>query len=1189
MIKRGHGGFIFFATLLVMVLSGEEVRHRRYTSAQGLSENAVTSLFQDRKGFLWVGTQDGLNRFDGSGFLALRSELTDTSTLSDSWVNGILLEDSREVLWVVTNDRVINLVDLKSLKVQRLTPDPRDPSSLTPFRGLFRVKEDSQGRVWLANDRGVFLWNPRQKGFRRLFIGAPPRYEQLFRGVRDVLEIEDGRFLLATLGGIVTLERDLTHFKVRFEAESQGGVIGFGRDSQGRLWGLSGENLLRFEPERVEWTSFPLPERGVQKIGKVRAALPDRRGNLWLSLQGNLYAFDPLRGTFTLHEGLKRAGADVRALFLDRGGRLWAGSADGLYRIDQRGGYTRFDIATPGSDGNRIVGITQDKAGDLWLNGPLNPNNGGILTRFSPSEGRSLRLAFSSGSQPVDHFFPPLQDNGGNLWFGTFGSGLFLYSPGTRRFHHLHPDEGLIGVNVFSFVEDDRGRIWTGIFDKGIDIYDPKTRKHSSLLFGQGSPVSFPNAAPMALCKGREGEIWAATLGGGLVRVDSKSGKLRIYRNLPSDPRSLPSNALTSCAVDRYGGVWVGTTGQGGARLDPKTGLCQRFPPSRLTPTLQRNGNLWAILEDRKGRIWMALDGMTVLYDPLSGSMTRFPGKSSDGKGVRAERVISLLEDSRGRIWLGTGTEGLALYDEKRGLFRHWGEREGLANNVVYSLLEDSQGALWMGTNKGLSRFDTEREKFFNYDLFDGLQENEFNIGAALRLHDGRMIFGGVNGATLFNPASLGSDPLFPPVVITQLQIYNKPVEVTGEGDVKTAKVKRGPKGYLLPLQPTYLEEIVLGPKEKVFTLGYGALHFTGPERNRFRYILEGFDREWIDAGNRRYATYTNLPAGSYLFKVTAANPDGVWNPKPVTLRIRILPPFWKSFWAYLFYLGVAVSLLVAGRGAVLRRERERTAVKESELRARAAEAQSRLVQQENNRKSRELEEARQLQLSMLPLSLPKVQGAELAVAMKTAAEVGGDYYDGYEERGESTLVLGDATHHGLKAGIMVSVVKGLFLSCSSRMSSLEFFHHTNITLKKMHLGPLYMGLTLCRYREGRIRIVCAGMPPAYILAREGFRRISASGIPLGALEDFVYEEREEVLGEGESLVLFTDGLAESFNAEERLWGLQGVERALAECRRDSAQEILRCLLSKEEEWRGSDKPLTDDMTVIVLRRSTEP
>ncbi|OPZ63015.1 MAG: Two component regulator propeller [Candidatus Aminicenantes bacterium ADurb.Bin508] len=174
MIKRGHGGFIFFATLLVMVLSGEEVRHRRYTSAQGLSENAVTSLFQDRKGFLWVGTQDGLNRFDGSGFLALRSELTDTSTLSDSWVNGILLEDSREVLWVVTNDRVINLVDLKSLKVQRLTPDPRDPSSLTPFRGLFRVKEDSQGRVWLANDRGVFLWNPRQKGFRRLFIGAPP-------------------------------------------------------------------------------------------------------------------------------------------------------------------------------------------------------------------------------------------------------------------------------------------------------------------------------------------------------------------------------------------------------------------------------------------------------------------------------------------------------------------------------------------------------------------------------------------------------------------------------------------------------------------------------------------------------------------------------------------------------------------------------------------------------------------------------------------------------------------------------------------------------------------------------------------------------------------------------------------------------------------------------------------------------
>ena len=352
MVKRGDWGFIFFATLLAMVLSGEEVRHRRYTSAQGLSENAVTSLFQDRKGFLWIGTQDGLNRFDGAGFLALRSELTDTSTLSDSWVTGILLEDSREVLWVMTNDRVINLVDLKSLKVQRLTPDPRDPSSLTPFQGLFRVKEDSLGRVWLTNDRGVFLWNSRQKSFQRLFIGVSPRYERLFRGVRDVLEIEDGRFLLATLGGIVALERDLTRFKVRFEAENQGGVIGFGRDSHGRLWGLSGENLLRFEPERTEWTPFPLPNRGAQRGGKVQAALPDRRGKLWLSLQGNLYAFDPLGGTFTLHEGLKRAGADVRALFLDRGGRLWAGSADGLYRVDQGDGYVRFDIAAQGSDGN---------------------------------------------------------------------------------------------------------------------------------------------------------------------------------------------------------------------------------------------------------------------------------------------------------------------------------------------------------------------------------------------------------------------------------------------------------------------------------------------------------------------------------------------------------------------------------------------------------------------------------------------------------------------------------------------------------------------------------------------------------------------------------------------------------------------------------------------------------------------
>ena len=385
-------------------------------------------------------------------------------------------------------------------------------------------------------------------------------------------------------------------------------------------------------------------------------------------------------------------------------------------------------------------------------------------------------------------------------------------------------------------------------------------------------------------------------------------------------------------------------------------------------------------------------------------------------------------------------------------------------------------------------------------------------------------------------------------------------------------------------------DEIKLAHWQNDISFEFVALHYNRPEENRYSYILVNYDEEWRYPGSQRTATYTSLDPGEYFFRVRGSNNDGVWNKKGRTIHIVIMPPWWKTKWAYLFYVLFGISCILAAhytqKSRVVKREREKAKIREAELRAVAAESQARAIQAENERKTLELEEARKLQLSMLPKQLPMVPNLEIAVYMQTATEVGGDYYDFYlNENGGLTVVIGDATGHGLKAGTMVSVIKSLFIANASQSDTKSFFANCTRTIKQLHLGNLYMGLALIKIENDELLASVAGMPPIYIYRNETSKveEIVLKGMPLGAVADFSYQDKRIKLHKEDVILLLSDGFPELFNERKEMFDYHRVKETFEKIGNLSPKKIIDHFVKVGEKWRKGGAQ-NDDVTFVVLK-----
>jgi serine phosphatase RsbU (regulator of sigma subunit) len=476
--------------------------------------------------------------------------------------------------------------------------------------------------------------------------------------------------------------------------------------------------------------------------------------------------------------------------------------------------------------------------------------------------------------------------------------------------------------------------------------------------------------------------------------------------------------------------------------------------------------------------------------------------------------------------------------------------------------------------------FSDGRPTFVNYDNKDGLGGVDFISLVALKTDSGELYFGGEHGLNRITPGSINQTP--PDLLLTDLKIGDKSISQF-ENSIIDKSIYEA-------------EDITLAHNQNDISFEFAALHFARAEKNQYAHKLEGYDEEWR-YDNRKFASYTNLDPGEYKFIFRGSNSEGVWNDKGRAINIEILPPWWATTWAYVGYGFLFVAFIFGidrfQKRRLLAKMRERRKLEEAEsraenaeLHAKAAEAERRAMEAEYIHKKKELEEARELQLSMLPEKLPQLPNLDIAVYMNTATEVGGDYYDFHVGiDGTLTVVLGDATGHGMKAGTMVTAVKGLFNSYSANPDILYSFHEISRCIKQMRLGKLSMCMTMLKINNNKMIMSAAGMPPIMLYKSDerNAQEVVIKGMPLGTFDNYPYDVRETELKTGDTILLMSDGLPELQNNAGELFGYQRVRNTFENSAENSPEAIIEKLKSEGKSWSAEKEP-DDDITFVVIK-----
>ncbi len=788
------------------------LRIDRISLEQGLSQSTVNAIIQDRQGFMWFGTEDGLNRYDGYDFVVYKNDPFDSNSISDS--------------------------------------------------RIMCLHEDDGGDIWVGTFRG---------------------------GLNRYVRVED-RFIR------------YKHDPANPRSLSGNSVSAIEQDSAGTIWiGLWGGGLSRYDPNTNSFLRYRHDPTSPRSLGddRVTSICVGRDGGMWVGTWGGVHKQNvtPGEGESSSFAPFDRIGNySVTRIYEDKSGCLWVGTlGSGVIRYDEKTNelsayhHEKNNMKSFSSGGVKC--ILEDSKGDLWIG-----TYGGGLNRFDRATNTFFH--FQAGPENVyslkdNYIFSLCEDRTGRLWIGTGASGLGLHHPDKRKFvHHFQipsVPHSLSNNVVRALAEDSRGDLWVGTLGGGLDRYDKENGGFVHFRYTQNRSAGIASNSILSLMEDRFGFLWIGTDNEGLDRYDRRSGDFAHYRNIPGDSLSLSDNAIFSTYEDRAGYLWVGTA-KGLNRFDRNTQRFEQYYRQKSNPNSLSGNWIYSIYEDRRGFLWIGTWGSGLTrYDRRTGTFKHFKPEPHNSRSMSDLTVFAIVEDSNENLWLGTAN-GLNQYVREDDRFAHFTEKDGLPNNVVYGILPDDAGNLWLSTNNGLCKFNPETHRCQNYDIFDGLQSNEFNQGAYCRSKGGQMFFGGINGFNAFYPDSIRMNTNIPPIVLTSFRVFDKPVRMDRSAWM--------------------LNDIQLSYNDNFFSFEFAALDYAAPQKNRYAYMLEGFDRDWIYSGTRRYASYTNLDGGEYVFRVKGSNNDDVWNEQGVSVRITIIPPFWRTWW---FTLTSAFTIVAIG------------------------------------------------------------------------------------------------------------------------------------------------------------------------------------------------------------------------------------------------------------------------------------
>ncbi len=785
----------------IPVVEGGSARFTRVSTADGLSQSRVSQIVQDDRGFIWFGTQYGLDRYDGYEFKVFVHEPGRVNSLAGAYIYS-LYKDRSGMLWIGCN-RTLDRFDPRTETFTHYQIETDELANLGST--VVHISQDRSGLLWLATATGLHRLDP-------------------------------------TSGTIV-------HY--RHSADNPGGL----------------------STNDITWSG------------------EDRNGDFWVGTTDGLDKFDRATGKVLLH--IPMPDPLQVAFFEDRFGQFWIYHefGTGLAMYDRASNtLTKYSFyrQEPSPDADTgVKGMIEDRHGNLWLGSP-----GLGLLQFDRNSRRFIRYRNHPGdphSIGEDKVIALFGDREGNIWTGLHSVGPNHFSPDKSAFEvfkHQADDPNSLSVDfVNAILADSRGSLWLAN-DDGVTRLDRKTGKVSGIAVGIGTKPMI-----IDITEDRSGMLWFGTYGRGLYSYDPNSGRSKSYRHNSADPTSLSSDIVWRTFEDHAGNLWVGTS-DGLDLLDRAMQSFHVYQP-------ERNGGLKQVYvrvaEDEKGTLWLGtLQSGLQHFDPVTHQFTVYKSNPSDPSALGDDSVAAVYVASTHLIWIGTGN-GLNRLDPATGKFAAYDSRNGLSGNLIDCILEDDRGYLWMNTNKGLSKFNPMSGTFANYSEADGLPGTDLTGWAACsKSRRGELFFAGFAGAVGFFPDKVEEAPYSPQVVLTDLELSGAPATI-GAGGLLTQSI-------------AYTERIVLPHEMNIFSLSFAGLRYFSPESNRYRYKLEGLDRNWYEArSNNRRATYTTLPSGSYTFRVQSATARGAWSDPGTSLQVVILPAWWATWWFRATYVAVFV------------------------------------------------------------------------------------------------------------------------------------------------------------------------------------------------------------------------------------------------------------------------------------------
>ncbi|WP_338790059.1 two-component regulator propeller domain-containing protein [Bernardetia sp. MNP-M8] len=1068
------------------------------TIDEGLSQNTPNIFFQDSRGLLWIGTQDGLNMYDGIKFHHYKRAVDDVNSISDNLILCIT-EDKKGNIWIGTEGG-LNVFDFSKQHFTRYRNNPIDETSIIS-NTIRSLHCDKNGEIWAGTDEGLVHFMEDSKTFE---VFREKNLDECI--VRCFLEDKNGTLWVGTNAGLAAFDRKTKQFEKR----------GFKRDA-------------------------------------INGIVIDNTGNIWAGGASGLFKRTFLTSNYI--DVVQNRYLTINNVFLDSRGLLWLMTNDGLQYLKPWQSSPRLRVirsrnTDPSSlSSNDILAMFEDQAGIFWIG-----TNGYGINKFDKNRIKFDTYTVSRTGLSDNTVRSVLEDHHGILWIGTI-QGLNKYKEGMEQV-------SVIGImarkGIYALYEDNKNQVWVGTVEDGLYVFD---NNQSSLganfkkRFTTKTTKGLLSNSIRAIYQDKAGTVWIGTDKGGLSRYDEKTNSFKAFVNEPNVPSSLSNNRVRGIYEDSEGTLWVSTYGGGLNKFDSKNEI-----------------------------------------------FSAYKSDVNDKYSISTNRVYPVYEDDRNHFWVLTYGGGLNSLDRKSGKFRHFTEEDGLPNNVLYGVLEDSKKNLWFSTNRGISKFTPSDTTFVNFGVEDGLQANEFNSGAYAKGKSGMMYFGGINGLNYFHPDSIQGNSYVAPILFTDFQVNNKKVEI---GD-----------SSIIQNHISLVEKIQLNYNQNSFSFFFASLHYSFPQRNKYKYKLEGFDADWIES-DRGEAQYTNLDAGNYTFLVKGSNSDGVWNEKPISVEISITAAWYNKIEAKIA-LGVIILLILylIYRWRIWRVEQkkrqleEKIALRTQELtkEKEKVEEQNTLIESANKKITDSIRYAQRIQDAIIPSEEEMVDAfTEHFVLFQPRDIVSGDFYWAWKKNGTSQFAVVDCTGHGVPGAIM-SVVGFAMLEQTTKVKQINepakiltemnsgivdwlkqnegnVLHETG----KMWKSRDGMDMSMISLDKANRKIVFSGAKNSLFYTENGkIKEVKGDRFSIGGTllkqKQKTFTDKYISLQKNDMVYLTTDGFLDQFGGEDsKKFSKKRFIGLLDKIQHLPLQEQQKKLQESFVHWQGLQRQI-DDVLVIGIR-----